>query len=79
VKWQISKRRRKTSCTKHGDDTIPRDKDTSELTQSMRLQLGLNEVAGPGVNGWCDALKYQCIPLFPDIPACYHKDLHEYP
>jgi hypothetical protein len=45
----------------------------------MRLQLGLNEVEGPGVNGWCDALKYQCIPLFLDIPASYHKDLHEYP
>ena len=44
----------------------------------MRLQLGLlNEVDGPGVNGRSDALKYQCIPLFPDIPASYNKDLHE--
>ena len=32
---------------------------------------------GPGVNGWSDALKYQCIPLFPDIPASYDRDLHE--
>ena len=44
----------------------------------MRLQLGLlNEVEGPGVNGWSDALKYQCIPMFPDIPSSYNKDLHE--
>ena len=44
----------------------------------MRLQLGLlNEVDGPGVNGWSDALKYQCIPMFPDNPSSYNKDLHE--